>query len=309
MPRAGRVGEPGVVLVAVTAAKGSPGVTTTTLALAATWPSASGPVVLECDPSGGDLGSMFALGPEPGLVSLAAGARRTADRTELSDLVAANAQQVPGGLRIVPSPVGGDAAAGAVEVLASSPALRARRTPSSGDAKAADAPPGNVPVLVDAGRLPARPTPGIGRAAVLAAADVVVLAVRNDLRGLLHATVSIDGLLTAASAGQEPTRVRVVVIGKGYPLEEVGQALGLPVAGLLPIDERAAAVLAGRPVRRPNTVKRAPLMRAAARISRALATVGAPGGGRPTDTPPPSVPVTAGIPVDAAAVNGSKEPR
>jgi len=42
-----------MALIAIAADKGSPGVTTTSVALAAVWPR---PVLLaECDPSGGDL--------------------------------------------------------------------------------------------------------------------------------------------------------------------------------------------------------------------------------------------------------------
>lgn len=66
-------------LIAVAADKGAPGVTTTTLALAAVWPR---PVLLaECDPAGGDLAFRFPsadgqrLDPRRGMLSLAVAAR------------------------------------------------------------------------------------------------------------------------------------------------------------------------------------------------------------------------------------------
>ncbi|MGH3603225.1 MAG: chromosome partitioning protein, partial [Pseudonocardiaceae bacterium] len=56
--------------------KGSPGVTTFCVALAAQWSAHTRCVLLECDPSGGDLATRFSLASSPGLVSLAAAARR-----------------------------------------------------------------------------------------------------------------------------------------------------------------------------------------------------------------------------------------
>ena len=49
------------MLVAVCSVKGSPGVTTFCMALAAQWPAQTRCVLLECDPSGGDLATRFAL--------------------------------------------------------------------------------------------------------------------------------------------------------------------------------------------------------------------------------------------------------
>ena len=50
-----------VTLVALCSLKGSPGVTTAALGLAAGWPSAEQPVVVECDPAGGDLLGRYRL--------------------------------------------------------------------------------------------------------------------------------------------------------------------------------------------------------------------------------------------------------
>src|SRR4051812_43116182 len=64
-------------MIALTSAKGSPGVTSTALALATAWPRPV--VVAECDPSGGDVvaGLLRAeQNPVGGLLQLALAARR-----------------------------------------------------------------------------------------------------------------------------------------------------------------------------------------------------------------------------------------
>ncbi len=49
------------VLVAVASVKGSPGVTTLCVALAACWPDPAGAIVVEADPAGGDVAMRFGL--------------------------------------------------------------------------------------------------------------------------------------------------------------------------------------------------------------------------------------------------------
>lgn len=88
-------------LLAVASAKGSPGVTTTALVLGALWPR---PVVLvECDPSGGDVALRLpgpdgeVLDRDRGLLSLVAAGRKDLH----PDLVVQHSQQVLGGLDVV----------------------------------------------------------------------------------------------------------------------------------------------------------------------------------------------------------------
>ncbi|HZD68787.1 MAG TPA: hypothetical protein VFA45_07675, partial [Actinomycetes bacterium] len=57
-------------VIALAAGKGSRGVTTAALALAATWPAPRRVLLAECDPAGGSLAVRFRLRPTPGLVSL-----------------------------------------------------------------------------------------------------------------------------------------------------------------------------------------------------------------------------------------------
>ncbi len=63
-------------LIAVASAKGSPGATTLTLALGLARPPARGCLIVEADPDGGSLAARLGLSYEPGLVELAAAARR-----------------------------------------------------------------------------------------------------------------------------------------------------------------------------------------------------------------------------------------
>jgi hypothetical protein len=65
------------VIVALGSVRGSPGVTSWSLLLAAAWPGDIERVVLEADPDGGVLGVRYGLGVEPGAVSLLAAVRRT----------------------------------------------------------------------------------------------------------------------------------------------------------------------------------------------------------------------------------------
>jgi len=90
-----------MALIAIAADKGAPGVTTSSLALAAVWPR---PVLLaECDPSGGDLAYRFPhasggqLDPRRGVLSLAVTARRGMQ----PDQVWEHVQKLHGGLDVL----------------------------------------------------------------------------------------------------------------------------------------------------------------------------------------------------------------
>src|SRR5262249_53388734 len=97
VPRAGLGGRGPVMLVAVLSLKGSPGVTTFSIALAARWPATARALLVEADPSGGDIATRFSLASAPGLVSFAAAARRSTD----PGLIWQHAQALPGGLLVV----------------------------------------------------------------------------------------------------------------------------------------------------------------------------------------------------------------
>ncbi|MEP6696809.1 MAG: hypothetical protein ABJA34_08015 [Pseudonocardiales bacterium] len=90
-----------MALIAFAADKGSPGVTTTALSLAAVWPRRA--LLAELDPSGGDVvlrlrgPRQSLLSPERGLLSLAVAARRTLTTESLWQHV----QTLDGGLEVL----------------------------------------------------------------------------------------------------------------------------------------------------------------------------------------------------------------
>src|SRR3954469_9876747 len=115
------------MLIVLSSLKGSPGVTTFTVALAANWPVALRRLVVECDPAGGDLAQRFGLAASPGLLSLAAAARRPVD----ADVAWSHAQPLPGGVQVVTGPPGGHQARAALLTLtsAASPLYAIARQP------------------------------------------------------------------------------------------------------------------------------------------------------------------------------------
>ena len=97
-----------MALIAIAADKGSPGVTTSALALAAVWPRRV--LLAETDPAGGDLvyrsraAHGGTLDPNSGMLSLAATARRGLAAEQLWD----HAQPLTGGLDVLVGLVGNE---------------------------------------------------------------------------------------------------------------------------------------------------------------------------------------------------------
>lgn len=211
------------MLVAVCSVKGSPGVTTACVALAARWPDAEQPVVVEADPAGGDLLARWRLELSPGLVSLAAAARRAADH----GLVWRHTQRLPGGLPVVAGPAGARQAHGALQELTNAPVSVLRR--------AADR-AGTV-VIADCGRI----GPDSVALSVLRSADVM----------LLLARARDDALAHVATRWQESVqwshRPCFVLVGEGYPTAEISAELGIEVMGRIPEDPKGAGAWSGQP--------------------------------------------------------------
>ncbi|NUP46289.1 MAG: chromosome partitioning protein [Catenulispora sp.] len=199
--------------------------TTTALALGATWPGGATVVVVEADPSGGDVAAVFGLEREPDLVSLSAAARTRHDVQLLTE----HAQALPGGLRVVAAPPGAEQATGALGVLA-----RDTAPLWAAAARAED-----LVVIVDVGRL----DPGSPALALVAAADAAVLVARPSLVEAHSLGKRLDGLIGAAHASD--TRLHLVLHGEGYPAEQVSESLAFPVTAHLPHDVKAAAILSG----------------------------------------------------------------
>jgi hypothetical protein len=229
------------MLILVCSVKGSPGVTTLATALGARWPSSERPVVIEADPGGGDLIARWRLAESPGLMSLAVAARRIDD----PGLVDQHAQSLPGGLRVVASPVGGDQARGALGVLAGSRSSLLRT--------AADQ-PGRT-VICDVGRLDS----GSAALPLLKVADATLVVARPRDDELAHVAQHLTAI---ARWTRHP---ELVLVGEGYSTREVTNVLGIDVLARIPHDPAGAAVLGGQPGQR--TPSRSRLGRAADRLA------------------------------------------
>jgi hypothetical protein len=89
------------MIVSLASVRGSPGVTSWSLLLAAAWPTESGRerVVVEADLDGGVLGARYGLGVDPGVVSLIAALRRDGEIP-----IAEHGRAVGAGVWLVPGP-------------------------------------------------------------------------------------------------------------------------------------------------------------------------------------------------------------
>jgi hypothetical protein len=235
-----------VPLIALASVKASPGVTTTALALAAAWP-ARRRLLIETDPSGGDLGPCLGVPPVPGLTSLAAAARH--DRRHA--LIWHHAQELAGGLHLSVAPAGAGQAVACLATLAGTGVL---------DPFTA----GPAVAVADCGRLdPASPA-----LAIAAQASVTLLLVRPCVSELAHLAPRITGLLNAGLRLGLLLAPARPADGPAYRAQEITATLHIPVQAHIPDDPRtAAALIASRgalPTRKP------PLAQTAASLAAAL---------------------------------------
>lgn len=234
-------------LLALGSAKGSPGVSTAALALAAVWPPAKSVIVAEVDPAGSALAPRFALPYDRGVSSLAPASRRRFLAAEISE----HAQVLPIGM-------------GRPEVLVLvgvRGAEQSRVLHRFWEAFATAAAGMDEPdVIADCGRL-APESPAMG---VATRAHMTLLLTRPDVEGVVQAQLRATAL---QEVGVEPERLAVVVIGKEpYSQAEVAEALDVPVLGTLASDAKMAKVLSGQRAGRRMRMSRSPLMRSAGRL-------------------------------------------
>lgn len=238
-----------MTLVALTTAKGSPGVSVLAELLALLWPAEGRTLLVDCDPAGSAMVLRSGVDPSVGLVSLAAAARR-----ELrADLLAEHTQRL-GHLDVLIGPAAAPQAHAALESLGAGLAVAV-----------AD---GSSIVVADCGRLqPATPA-----LPLLHAADRVVLMCRATATGVVHAAPWVERL------GAEGCRVTVALAASprhsnetSYGEREVGEALGVAVVGTVAHDPAAAAALYDRPGRLDG-IGRSPLVRSVTAIAARLAT-------------------------------------
>ena len=227
-----------MALVVLVSAKGAPGVTTLTVALAALSPGA---VAADLDPDGGDLVLRYRrddgapLNPDQGLLSLAASLRRDPNEFVGAGPIDAHLQVTSGGLEVLLGARGPDQAIGLGPLW--SPLARAL----------AEA---DRPVFADCGRIgPASPT-----MPVLMVADAVIMVARAELEELSHLRERLR-FLTATLPSRYSGRARVGVIlvaserdrAAGPRTEQLLRSSGLPVSvlGTIADDPRGAAKLRG----------------------------------------------------------------
>lgn len=218
-----------MTLIAFAAGKGSPGVTTAALALAAVWPREA--LLVECDPAGGDLAFRFEddqmrpLAQDKGVLSLSAALRTDNRSGQLWD----HAQRLSGGLPVLVGPSSSVQSAALSRVWG--PLCEAMSSVDGAD------------VLADLGRVSA----GSPSLAVAAAAPLTVVVTRAAVDAMAHLRSAVD-VLAAGGA----RRIRVLVVGAGKEskaaqrqVQEVLTLAQLPasVISALVYDEAGAAGL------------------------------------------------------------------
>jgi hypothetical protein len=201
---------------------GAPGVTTTALGLSTCWPGQVRPLMLEADPSGGDVAAWYELSATPGLVRLAAAARR-AQGDGMAELVGACTSRLPDEAEVVTGPVGAGQARATLRLLSTSDWTLLRRIAA-----------GRL-VIVDAGRLGEE---AFAAGGLLDVADALLLLARPDVASLAHVAAAREAVVGAVPVA------RLLAVGPGpYRSADVLDALGLPVEAF--DDAGAAELLAG----------------------------------------------------------------
>ncbi len=210
--------------IVVCSGKGSPGATFVAANLAAAMARAGDEILLlDLDPSGGDLCCYLGLNPRLGLYPLLRMERSISEMTRLLG----EAEERSGFLVVCGFPEPSELASADVLAEALSAALGSGRT-----------------VVADIGRV------SEANASVAAKADLVELVVRADLVSVLGAERAMRQL---EAGGTRRERIAAVVScherRRPADLVEVGDALGLPLLGAVPLDRRAArnALLAQAP--------------------------------------------------------------
>lgn len=221
--------------------------TTAAVALASAWPVSDDVVLVEADPSGGDLAAWFDLPVTPSLSTVVTrvldGAWPEVERfTRLAD----------SGLRLIPAPARAGEAGQAVGEAARSlvPTLATLRSPVA---------------IVDTGRLASVP----GSHPFVGSATVTVVVHRQSPQSSRAAAVRLQRLAEhVASFATTPTALVVAVVGSApFGVGEIESFLadtnGVGSIVGLPVDDLAAAVFGGRTGVSERRLSRLPLMRAA----------------------------------------------
>lgn len=249
-----------MTLICIGSATGSPGVTTTALALAAVWPR---PVLLaETDPAGTALLYRLGLDPTPGLVSLAAATAAPEPRD-----VDEHTQHIPGGLPVLLGVL--DAGQGRALGPLWAPLGRAL------------AGMGEVDSIADCGRI----TPVEDTLRLLSHAELILLVAHAEIAAAAHLR-NLAGALAGSWIPDDAPRLAVAIQAPaGHRADTVEQASKLLAKSHIPVelvttiatDPTGAAELGAGHRRR---VGESPLVRSARRLAGELAQVLSPAGRR-----------------------------
>jgi len=211
-----------VTLIALASIKGSPGVTTAALAMAASWPAGRRVLLVEADPFGGDLAPRYGTAATGGLASLFAAARRSLRPEDVWDHV----DHLPGGLPVLFGLTGMHQAVANEKAW---PVVVDALGDQDGD------------VVVDVGRL--LPNLGGGVREVLARADALVVLCESTLEAIVHLREALPALVA------ELRSRRLVVVPTGsvrFSPADIERTLQVEVFPSVPDDPEAAAALANR---------------------------------------------------------------
>jgi hypothetical protein len=255
-----------MVSIGFLSAKGSPGCTTTVLALSAVWPEVfpgRRVLVAECDVAGGDIASgylsgnlnsargVLALGLSRGLEPLDALWEQLFALDERGDRLL-----LPG---IVEHRQATNAEAAWDLLLAAMPDLASQSAP--------------LDVLADLGRVNTNGEPR----ELWAGLDRLVLVTRSSLA----AVATAQAVAVELCEGDFDERLRCLVVDEGRPYSatEIADALQLPLVGTLPLDPRGAKALSQMTGTASNR-SRSALLRACRRLATSLIE-DAPSGDQP----------------------------
>lgn len=242
-----------MALIVLTSANGSPGVTTTALALAMAW--ARPTLLIEADPTGASaIGSGYFAGhfqPDATIVDLALANRQGTLEESLPTLVTT----IPGTrVDFLPGPLRHSQAA----------SLDYLWEPLSATLRALER--NGMDVIVDAGRLGLTGSP----MKLMAAADLTLLLTRNTLPALV-AAASWAPLLrdTFTHAGAEQNLAALMIDSgrsREHPVREAAQVLQMPYLATVSWDPRCAQVysMGDQPGRKFDTSEYTRSIRAAA---------------------------------------------
>jgi MinD superfamily P-loop ATPase len=227
-----------MTIISVCSAKGAPGVTTISCAIAAVWPTHREIVVAECDPSGGDLAARFGLSAKRGMTSLVLDARHSTSAVDFQ--MYEHVQMLPGGLEVLVGPTG----AGASRTVDSQLPDCLNRLLEHRERQRERDPGALADLVLDCGRIQPGAT---GQVAALAVSDQVLVVTRPTIEAVASTRWIADRLNRADGNGSS---AGLVLSGHGpVPSLEAASALGLELLAVVPEDRVGAAALRGDAIR------------------------------------------------------------